>query len=198
LKANSPLPTARPSFILSGMEESSESVLWETTPSQWLNIWQFAGAAILAIGGVFAGISFFPPAWFLLIPAIAWAVWRFLVVRCQRYRLTSERIRITTGVLNQKIDEIELYRVKDINMTRPFWMRLTGLSTVHLKTSDRSLPRLEIPAVHKGDDLREALRRQVEKIRDRKRVREMDFDSTHSDPDGLDDDLDFDDTDLGG
>jgi len=121
-------------------------------------------------------------------------LWRWLVVRCLRYRLTSERIRITTGVLNQKIDEIELYRVKDITMTRPFWMRLAGLSSIHLKTSDRTLPRLDIPAVHNGDELRENLRQQVEIIRDRKRVREMDFDNTDGDLDS-----DFgDDMDLGG
>jgi uncharacterized membrane protein YdbT with pleckstrin-like domain len=171
------------------MEE--ETVLWETTPSQWLNIWQFTGAGLLALGGATAGILFFSPAWFLLLPAAAWVLWRWLVVRCLRYRLTTERIRLTTGVLNQEIDEIELYRVKDITMTRSFWMRMTGLSTIHLKTSDRTLPKLEIPAIHKGTELREVLRKQVEKIRDRKRVREMDFaDTAGGDMDGFGDDMD--------
>jgi len=175
-----------------------ETILWETTPSQWLNIWQFAGTALLAVGAVWAAIYFdFPFAWLLLLPAAGWALWRWLVVRCQRYRLTTERIRLTTGVLNQEIDEIELYRVKDITMTRPFWMRLVGLSSVHLKTSDRTLPKLEIPAIHKGEELREVLRQQVEQVRDHKRVREMDFaDTAGGDMDGFGDDID--DMDLGG
>lgn len=153
---------------------TTESTIWQGSPSQWLNLWHFAIALLLAAAAAAAGL-FFPPAWALLLIPLAYAAWRALVVRCQRYELTSERIRITTGVLNQHIDEIELYRVKDIQMTRPLWMRMTGLSSVQLETSDRSLPQLVIPAVRNGTELREQLRKQVEEIRDRKRVREMDF-----------------------
>jgi hypothetical protein len=79
-------------------------------------------------------------------------------------------------VINQHIDEIELYRVKDTTLLRPWWMRLTGLSTITLETSDRGMPKLVIPALPGGAETREILRRQVEIQRDRKRVREMDFD----------------------
>jgi hypothetical protein len=74
------------------------------------------------------------------------------------------------------MDDVELYRVKDTSMERPFWYRMFGLSTLIIETSDRSQPRIEIKAVHNGDDLRETLRKQVEFWRDRKRVREVDFD----------------------
>jgi uncharacterized membrane protein YdbT with pleckstrin-like domain len=163
---------------------NEETSVWKGSPSQWLNIWHYAWAAVLAFGVAAAGGLFFPPAWLLLLLPLAWAAWRFFVVRCQRYELTTERLRITTGVLNQHIDEVELYRVKDILMTRPLWMRLTGLASLHLQTSDRSLPVLNIPAIRDGLELREQLRAQVEQIRDRKRVREMDFDETAG---GLDD-----------
>ena len=88
----------------------------------------------------------------------------------------QERIRITSGVINQSIDEIELYRVKDSRTIRPWWMRLTGLASIVLETSDRSTPVLVIPAIRDGMEIRELLRQQVELQRDRKRVREMDFD----------------------
>ena len=61
-------------------------------------------------------------------------------------------------------------------MTRTWWMRLTGLSSITLQTSDRSLPTLVIPAIPNGNSLREQLRIHVEAQRDSKRVREMDFD----------------------
>jgi hypothetical protein len=54
-------------------------------------------------------------------------------------------------------------------------MRLTGLATIELETSDRSMPLLEVPAIHGGVELRELLRKHVELQRDRKRVRELDF-----------------------
>jgi len=169
---------------------NEEKILWETTPSQWLNIWHFAGAGALAAGTV-VGAVFFPPVWGLLLPIAGWSLWRWLVVRSHRYRLSTERLRVTTGVLNQEIDEIELYRVKDITMKRSFWMRLTGLSSIHLKTSDRTLTQLEIPAVPKGEELREQLRQQVEKVRDHKRVREMDFADTSDGSDFEDGDMDL-------
>ncbi len=78
------------------------------------------------------------------------------------------------------MDEIELYRVKDTLMVRTWWMRLTGLASIEMQTSDRSLPELVIPAIHGGTEMREILRKQVELIRDRKRVREMDFEEHSS------------------
>jgi hypothetical protein len=79
-------------------------------------------------------------------------------------------------VINQHIDEIELYRVKDTLALRPWWMRLTGLASISMETSDRTLPSLAIPAIRDGMEMRETLRKQVELQRDKKRVREMDFD----------------------
>ncbi len=105
-------------------------------------------------------------------------VWKYLVVRTQVFELTSERLRITRGVINQQVDEIELYRVKDSLMIRTWWMRLTGLASIQLETSDRTIPSLTIPAIHGGTEMRELLRKQVEFQRDKKRVREMDFDET--------------------
>ncbi|QTN31809.1 PH domain-containing protein [Akkermansiaceae bacterium] len=156
---------------------SAENTFWKGSPSQWLNIGHF-GAAILITAAIAVGGVFFPPAFVALIIPFAYALWRYLTVRCQVFEVTTERLRITTGILNQHIDEVELYRVKDILVERKWWMRLTGLGSVHLETSDRSLPKLDIPAIRDCIGLREELRKLVEAMRDRKRVREMDFDET--------------------
>ena len=118
------------------------------------------------------------PAFAGLVLPLAYVIWNYLVVRAQVYELTSERLRITRGVINQQIDEIELYRVKDSQLHRLWWMRLTGVATVVLETSDRTMPNLRIPAIRDGLEMRELLRKQVEAQRDKKRVREMDFDET--------------------
>lgn len=159
---------------------TEEIQLWKGSPSQWLNIGPFSLAIAISVGICIGGL-FFPPAFAALILPLAWAVWRYLVVRCQTFELTTERLRLTAGVINQHIDEIELYRVKDSLMTRPWWMRITGLATIELQTSDRSLPTVLIPAIHSGVEVREQLRKQVELIREKKRVREMDFDEAGGD-----------------
>ena len=159
---------------------SNESTLWQGSPSQWLNLGPYLLILLLAAGAITGGV-FFPLAFALLAIPLLYAVWRWQLVRSTRFELTTERLRLTRGVLNQRIDEIELYRVKDISMVRPLWMRLTGLASVILETSDRSQPELVIPAVANGVELREELRRQVEAIRDRKRVRELDMEEHHDD-----------------
>lgn len=152
-------------------------MLWSGSPAQWVNFGSFAGAAVAA-GLVAVAGWWFAPAWILLVVPVGWAGWAFLVVRCRRFELTTERLRVIWGVFNQHIDEIELYRVKDVLVTRPWWMRLTGLASLHLRTSDRTMPQLEIPAIRDGFGLRELLRKRVEEMRERKLVREMDFDET--------------------
>lgn len=154
---------------------TDENSLWKGSSSQWLNLGAFT-AALLVSAGILVGGVFFPPAYIALVLPAVYLLWRYLVVRTQVFELTSERLRVTRGVINQKIDEIELYRVKDSQMVRPWWMRLTGLASIVLETSDRTMPNLVIPAIHGGADLREILRKQVELQRDKKRVRELDFD----------------------
>lgn len=153
-----------------------ETVLWEGRSSQWLNFAHFAAALVLAVLLVIAGSIYHPCAFIALLLPTGYALWRYLVIQTHVYRLSCQRLRVTSGVINQHIDEIELYRVKDSTILRPWWMRLTGLSSISLETSDRSMPQLLIPALPKGLETREMLRKQVEIQRDRKRVREMDFD----------------------
>lgn len=154
---------------------SEENSLWKGGPSQWLNLGPFTAAILCAVGIIVCGV-FFPPAFALLVVPVVYVIWRYLVVKMKVFELTNERLRITSGVINQKIDEIELYRVKDTAMVRPWWMRITGLSSIQLETSDRTMGRCVIPAIQGGIEMREILRKQVELQRDKKRVREMDFD----------------------
>lgn len=157
-----------------------ESSFWKGSSSQWLNLGPFTAALVLAAGILVAGV-FFPLAFVGLVLPMSYLLWRYLSVRSRVFELTSERLRVTSGVINQRIDEIELYRVKDSQMVRPWWMRLTGLASIVLATSDRTMPHLTIPAIRGGVELRELLRKHVELQRDRKRVRETDFDEVGGD-----------------
>lgn len=157
-----------------------ETTYWKSSPSQWLNISHYFTAIIIATAIIVGGV-FFQPLWFAIPIPFLYAGWRFLVIRCHTFEVTTERLRISYGVINQHIDEVELYRVKDILVKRLWWMRLTGLGSIFLETSDRTMPKVTIPAIKDPIDVREALRRKVEAQRDRKRVREMDFDDVNAD-----------------
>ena len=89
--------------------------------------------------------------------------------------LTSERIRLSRGILGKSHDELELYRVKDSTLEQPFFLRLFGLGNIVLDTSDRSTPIFTFKAVPDPSALRDELRTHVEARRTAKQVREVDF-----------------------
>lgn len=132
----------------------AEQTLWQGSPSQWTNIVPF----ILCL---------------LVIP-IPWAVYRWLAVRCTRYAVTNQRLRKSTGILNRRHDDLELYRVKDITLDEPLLQRLVGLGTLTLITSDATTPTLRLGAIAGAHELRDLLRAQVEARRRERGVRELD------------------------
>jgi uncharacterized membrane protein YdbT with pleckstrin-like domain len=133
----------------------SEAVVWKGRPSQWTNL------------GAFLACVFVLP--------IPLAIWRWLEVRCLLYEVTRERVRVTSGVLSRRLEELELYRVKDSTLDVPFLLRLVGLGNVVLRTSDQSHPVFVLRAIRNAATLRESIRGTVEKLREKRGVREVDF-----------------------
>lgn len=91
------------------------------------------------------------------------------------YEITSERIKVTHGLLTRRTDELELYRVKDTSLIEPFFYRLFSAANIFIATNDASTPKLELRGVKNAKDVREQLRQSVEECRMRKgaQVREM-------------------------
>lgn len=154
---------------------SKETSLWSSSPSQFTNLGKFLLGLVMS--AVIISAASFTTCYLLyaLVLPAAWSLWQYLVVRCLRYELTSERIRIRTGIFNQKVDEIELYRIKDTTIQLPFLLRVVKLGTLALVTSDRTLPELELKAIGNVNGVRDMLRENVERLRELKRVREVDF-----------------------
>lgn len=163
---------------------SNESTLWQGNPSQVLNLPAFLLgaliAAILTTVALFTLVMTGP----LLIAVIAaiWAVcllpWmtKALATRYDNYLLTSERLRHSRGIFNRNIEVLELYRVKDLRIELPLHFRIFGLSRIILETSDRSTPLVMLDGIKDGVAVSDLIRNQVETQRDKKRVREVDFD----------------------
>lgn len=175
LQSTSSIKEVTNSFV----ETIEEDIIWSGHPSQLLNFGTHLLMGLLVVGivvgAIFSGIFLLAV---LAVFPLGWSIWKYLTIRCRVYQLTNERLRLFEGVLNQKIGEVELYRVKDTNILRPFWLRVFGLSIVKADTSDRSHPLVTLEAIQNGVEVRELLRKQVELLRDKKRVREVDFDGS--------------------
>lgn len=93
------------------------------------------------------------------------------------YELTQERLIIRSGIFSKSIDEIELYRVKDIRMNYSLIGGWAGIGTITLVSSDettRGAP-LVIRDVAEAQRRRETIRDLVDKARRRRGVREIDM-----------------------
>ena len=163
------------------MSEEPEKAAWRGGPSQLVNLPAFVASAVVAMSFFVVGPRFPEIQNYImlgaLIPAL-WAGWKWLTVRCHRFEISTERLKMFEGVLNRSVDEIELYRVKDTQIQQPILYRLFGLGHVILETSDRSHPKATLNAIKDPREVGEILRREVESLRDKKRVREVDFDES--------------------
>ncbi|MEN0020847.1 MAG: PH domain-containing protein, partial [Planctomycetota bacterium] len=115
--------------------------------------------------------------WFalcVLIIPIPWAVWQILKTANTKFNLSSQRLQLEQGVFSKSLEEIELYRIKDTELTRSFVQRILGLGTVVVLSSDTTMPRMEIPSIKGPQDLRDQIRDNVELVRKRRGVRELD------------------------
>jgi len=75
-----------------------------------------------------------------------------------KYRISTQRIQIESGLLSKTRYNVELFRIDDYEYLRPFGMRLIGQSALALKSSDRDVPTLLIKAIPDLDKLAEELR----------------------------------------
>jgi membrane protein YdbS with pleckstrin-like domain len=114
----------------------------------------------------------------LSVIGLGMIVWRFIGNISAHYVLTSQRLVMRTGIFFKRVDEIELYRVKDVRVDYSLVNQLTGIGRLTLRTSDQTSHQTDftIPDVPDAVDLRETLRMLVDKARQRRGVREMDID----------------------
>ena len=133
----------------------AEETLWQGTSSQLKNF----GAFALCV---------------LVVP-IPWAIYRWLVVKTTTYRLTTERLITERGILNKTTDSLELYRVRDQQVTAPFFQRLFHLQTIEMLTTDSSTPQVVLDYIPAALGLPDKFRVQIEEARQRKRVRTVDL-----------------------
>lgn len=103
-----------------------ESVLFEGGPA----VVQSLGPLLLAI--LTLGL------W--LIPL--W--WR---ARAVKYRVTTRRVVVETGILSKRLEQIDLYRINDYSVERPVLQRLLGTGNLLLKTVDKTTPEIVLRGI---------------------------------------------------
>jgi len=167
------------------MNKLKEKRIWKASPSQIANINKFIVAGIALIAVIVIQIAIIPGSTkllrtaftvfeFILLIPVFHALWACLTIMNTEYLLTSQRLLITSGVLNKETETLELYRVKDFQVQNPLLLRFFKLGNLIMNTSDASDPYVRLSAIKNGEKLLSKMRHYVEECRVAKGVRAFD------------------------
>jgi uncharacterized membrane protein YdbT with pleckstrin-like domain len=93
------------------------------------------------------------------------------------YKVTTQRVIVERGLLSKRLDQIDLYRIHDYVVERPFGQRLAGTGNLVLQTVDRTTPAVRLGGLATDVvQLYEKLRKATEHEKRRRGVRVLDAD----------------------
>ena len=88
-----------------------------------------------------------------------------------KYSLSDDRLFMEKGLFTTTLDEVQLYRVRDVRVVRTLGQKIFGVGTVHLISSDKSCPDLPLESIKNSVDVKETIVELVNKARVANQVR---------------------------
>lgn len=104
-----------------------------------------------------------------------------------KYALSDDRLFVTTGLLKTVENEVRLYRILDVAMTRTLSQKIFGMGTIQVSSADKSLGNFELKNIKNAAQVKEQLSQLVEENRERKRVTNREFMGDDVEPEEDDD-----------
>lgn len=118
-------------------------------------------------------------AWPLVLTGLAVLIvlFKWIESMSAKYEITPERLIVRRGIVFKSIDEIELYRVKDVRMDFSLLNQWAGIGNISLTSSDETTRTGELVMRHieQAQPRRELIRRLVDAARRLRGVREIDM-----------------------
>lgn len=135
-----------------GKEQKSvgEAVLFEGRPR-----------GVAQIDTYLIGVLLLPLFGLGLIPML----WAYLKTRTMHWRITTSSIECRTGMVSTRIDNVPLWRVRDIRLQQSLLQRMLGDAVLELTSTDPTDPVLEIRGAREPLKLYEALRQAIDTAR---------------------------------
>ena len=132
----------------------------------------------LGIGLVIRTQDFSWPRWVALVPLalgvlLLMRVW--IRVKSCSYRLTTQRLFVRRGWLAKHVNELELYRVKDVVVDQGVLQRLLGYGTIKVLADDDTTPEVDLVRISRPTKVKEMIRTQYRAARQREGVHPTEF-----------------------
>ena len=77
----------------------------------------------------------------------------------ENYTITSERLKITTGLVSRNVENFELIRIQDIDFKQGMGDRMVGIGDINIRGHDPSNPDILLRNVSKPEEVYEILRK---------------------------------------
>ncbi len=76
-----------------------------------------------------------------------------------RYEVSPDRIEWSRGILDRRVDNLDMFRVIDLKMRRSVIDCIFGIGTVELITTDKTDPEFEFEKVHRPRELYDIIKK---------------------------------------
>jgi uncharacterized membrane protein YdbT with pleckstrin-like domain len=136
------------------------------------------GTMLLALAGVVVTLMGYGTYWLgLSAVALLIILWQWIGNIAAKYEITEERLIIRRGIIFKSIDEVELYRIKDVRIDFTIVNQIAGIGRICVSSSDETTRDgdLVMRDIERAQERREQLRRLVDTARQKRRVREIDM-----------------------
>ncbi len=158
-----------------------DRLLWSATPSQRENAGTILGCLVIALCGPATPLALrhfgtsFTYEWVPLValPALAIMLWLISFVRLKQfqYALSTRRLTVKQGLISTSIDDIALWRIKDVDIRQSLWERLGGVGSLVIVSTDAVEPVAVLHGVRDPRTVQRLLRNQIDRCRQSDGVR---------------------------
>ena len=87
------------------------------------------------------------------LPALGVFIYSRLARVGSSYRLYPDRLEIESGILARKIENVELFRVRDVGLRQGLVGRMLNFGDIYIHSTDSSTPDMHVRAIDAPKDL---------------------------------------------
>lgn len=134
-------------------------------PSQLINIlWVFIGGFAVSAA---MSTEYYLIALVALIP-----IYKILDYACWTYDIYDDRIVESRGIFSVTTREVYFHRIKSVMMERPFWMRILGVGSIMVRSSDQFTPYFVIYGIDDVEEFEEGFQDVIQDRREEMGMKE--------------------------
>lgn len=88
-----------------------------------------------------------------------------------KYSVSEDRLFLEKGFFTISVDEILLYRIRDISLKMTLGQRIFGVGSIIVNSTDKTMPNLEIKNVKNPIMVKELIHKKVEEMKLARKMR---------------------------